>query len=246
MQDRVVIVTGGGTGIGRATALQFAEAGGWVIIVGRRAARLEEAAGASDRIVPVPGDLLQAADLERVIQTAESRWGRIDVLINNAGAFVQRPLADIDQQMVTSLFDANVVAPSLLCRAALPYLKAAHGAIVNVTSTFGHKAAPMISHYAASKAALEHLTRCWALELAPHGIRVNAVAPGPTETDILAASGLSTATIEQIKKAESEQIPLGRRGSANEIAAWIMRLADPAASWMTGQVIGIDGGLGVG
>lgn len=245
MQDRVVIITGGGTGIGRAAAIQFARAGAWVVVVGRRAAPLEETADLSDRIIPVPADLLHEADLERVIQTANSPWGRIDVLVNNAGAFIHCPLEEIQQEVVTSLFATNVLAPSLLSRAALPCLKAAQGSIVNISSTFGRKAAPMISHYAASKAALEHLTRCWALELAPHRIRVNAVAPGPTETDILASSGLPAAVIEQIKKDESERIPLGRRGTADEIAAWIVSLANPAASWVTGQVIAVDGGLDI-
>ncbi len=245
MNDLVVIITGGGTGIGRAAAIRFARAGAWVVIVGRRAAPLEETASNSDRIIPVPADLLREGELERVIQTANSRWGRIDVLVNNAGTFVQRSLEEIDQQLVTSLFATNVLAPSLLSQAALPFLKTAQGSIVNVSSTFGHKAAPTISHYAASKAALEHLTRCWALELAPHRIRVNAVAPGPTETNILVSSGLPAAAIKQIKKEESERVPLGRRGTADEIATWIVSLADPAASWVTGQVIAIDGGLGI-
>src|SRR5690606_4645676 len=96
-----------------------------------------------------------------------------------------------------------------------------------------------------SKAALEHLTRCWALELAPHRIRVNAVAPGPTETDILASSGLPATVIEKIKKDEVERVPLGRRGTADEIAAWIVSLANPAATWITGQVIAVDGGLSI-
>lgn len=245
MENQVVVITGGGTGIGRAAAIQFAQAGAWVVIVGRRAAPLEETASASDRIVPVPADILREEDLDRIVQSATSRWGRIDVLINNAGAFVQRSLEEIDQQLVTSLFAANVLAPSLLSRAALPHLKAAQGSIVNVSSTFGHKAAPLISHYAASKAALEHLTRCWALELAPYRIRVNAVAPGPTETDILASSGLPAAAIKQIKNEEAVRVPLRRRGTADEIAVWIVSLANPTANWVTGQVVAIDGGLSI-
>ena len=232
MRNRVVIVTGGGTGIGRAAAIQFAQSDAWVAVVGRRAAPLEETAKVSDRIVPIQADLTQDVDLKRVIQSINKRWSRIDVLVNNAGSFVQRSLEEIDQQLMASLFATNVLAPSLLSRAALPYLKSSQGSIVNISSTFGHKAAPRISHYAASKAAVEHLTRCWALELAPHRVRVNAVAPGPTETDILSSSGLSSTTIEQIKKDEVKQVPLGRRGTADEVAAWIVNLANPEASWI--------------
>lgn len=245
MKNRVVIVTGGGSGIGRAAAILFAHAGAWVVVVGRRGTPLEETAKASNRIIPVQADLIREDELKRVIQIIDKRWSRIDVLVNNAGAFVQRTLQEIDQQVMTSLFATNVLAPSLLSRAALPFLKSSQGSIVNISSTFGHKAAPMISHYAASKAAVEHLTRCWALELALDKVRVNAVAPGPTETDILSTSGLSPATIEQIKKDEIERVPLGRRGTADEIAAWIVSLANPDASWITGQIIAVDGGLGI-
>lgn len=103
----------------------------------------------------------------------------------------------------------------------------------------------MIAHYAASKAALEHLTRCWALELAPSGVRVNAIAPGPTETGILTQSGLSPAQIKQIKNDEAKQVPLGRRGTADEVAQWIVKLGNPSATWITGQVISVDGGLSI-
>jgi NAD(P)-dependent dehydrogenase (short-subunit alcohol dehydrogenase family) len=101
----------------------------------------------------------------------------------------------------------------------------------------------MISYYAASKAALEHLTRCWALELAPYPIRVNAVAPGPTETGILERSGLTALIVEHIEEEETERVPLGRRGTPEEVAVWIVDLANPTARWMTGQVIAMDGGL---
>jgi len=118
--------------------------------------------------------------------------------------------------------------------------------IVNVSSTFGHKAGAMLSHYGASKAALEHLTRCWAVELAPKGIRVNCIAPGPTKTSALVGMlGLSPQEAEAVEEQERTQIPLGRRGTAEEVANWIVTLAGPMADWVTGQVIGVDGGLGL-
>ncbi|HEY3145761.1 MAG TPA: SDR family oxidoreductase, partial [Dongiaceae bacterium] len=140
----------------------------------------------------------------------------------------------------------NVTGPSLLSAAALPYLAATKGSIVNVSSTFGQKPAPGLSHYAASKAALDHLTRCWALELAPQGVRVNAVAAGPTETGALTGMmGLSSEQAEAVKERERERIPLKRRGNPEEVARWIVLLADPASEWVTGQVITVDGGLGL-
>jgi NAD(P)-dependent dehydrogenase (short-subunit alcohol dehydrogenase family) len=147
---------------------------------------------------------------------------------------------------MAEIFAVNVFGPSLLATAALPHLKASRGAIVNVSSTFGHKAAAMLSHYAASKAALEHLTRCWALELAADGIRVNAVAAGPTETDFLVERmGLTGEKADEVKRQERERIPLGRRGSPDDVAKWIVSLSSPSADWITGQVLAVDGGLNI-
>lgn len=142
------------------------------------------------------------------------------------------------------IFAVNVIGPSLLATAALPHLTAARGAIVNVSSTFGHKAAAGLSHYAASKAALEHMMRCWALELAPAGVRVNAVAAGPTETEFLAERmQLSPEQVAHVKKEEAGRIPMGRRGVPEDVAPWIVALAAPDAAWVTAQVITVDGGL---
>ncbi|MGQ4430770.1 MULTISPECIES: SDR family NAD(P)-dependent oxidoreductase [unclassified Streptomyces] len=243
LTERVVIVTGAGSGIGRATAHAFADAGAHVLGVGRRRDALEETAAGHPRITPHPADLRATGTAQEVTDTAVRRWGHLDTLVNNAGATQVMPLAETTAEGIAALFDLNVTAPSLLARAALPHLRQRRGTIVNVSSTYGHRPLPGAAHYAASKAALEQLTRTWALELAADGIRVNAVAPGPTESQALTAAGLPAATVEQIKREETGRIPLGRRGEPHEIASWILRLADPATTWLTGQVLTIDGGL---
>ncbi|CAN7333910.1 SDR family NAD(P)-dependent oxidoreductase [Bosea sp. LjRoot237] len=246
LKDKVVIVTGGSSGIGRAAAVDFAELGAKVIVTARRTAALEEAASIHPNIVALVADVASAEDAARTVAKAIETWGRLDVLVNNAGAGAILPLADVTQERIASIFAVNVVGPSLLASAALPHLIATKGAIVNVSSTFGHKPAADLSHYAASKAALEHLTRCWALELAPHGIRVNAVAAGPTESGALTGMmGLSPEQAAAIKAQERDQIPLKRRGNPEEVARWIVQLAEPASAWVTGQVLAVDGGLGL-
>ncbi|WP_245997119.1 SDR family NAD(P)-dependent oxidoreductase [Streptomyces armeniacus] len=241
--DQVVIVTGAGSGIGRATAEAYAEAGAYVLGVGRRAEALDKTAAAHTGIAAFPADITEEGGPERVVRAAVERWGRLDVLVNNAGAFAVLPLAEATEDGIARILATNVTAPSLLARAALPHLKAARGAIVNVSSTYGHRPAPHAGHYAASKAALEQLTRSWAVELAPDRIRVNGVAPGPTESEALAASGLPDAAIDRIKAEEAARIPLGRRGEPAEVAAWIVRLSDSHTAWLTGQILTVDGGL---
>lgn len=244
LTDNVVVITGGSSGIGRAAALDFARGGARVVITGRRRALLDEVAAVHSNIEGLVADVAVPGDAARTIAAAIGKWGRLDVLVNNAGAGAILPLADATEAAIANIFAVNVVGPSLLTAAALPYLGAAKGAVINVSSTFGQKSGAGLSHYAASKAALEHLTRCWALELAPRSIRVKAVAAGPTESGALTGMmGLSPEQAAAVEEQERRQIPLGRRGQPEDVARWIVRLADPASDWITGQVLGVDGGL---
>lgn len=240
---RVVIVTGAGSGIGRSVAMAFADAGAAVLGTGRNEQALAELAAVHESIETICCDVTEKEAPQAIVRAAVGRWGRLDVLVNNAGVFVSMPLREVTYDRVKKILDTNVTAPSLLASAALPYLQESRGSIVNVASTFGHRPLALAGHYAASKAAIEHLTRSWALELAADGIRVNAVAPGPVDTSALSASGLSPAEVQQIKDAEAARIPLGRRGRPEELAVWVLRLADPAVEWVTGQVLTVDGGL---
>lgn len=243
-QSKVVIVTGAGAGIGRAAALEFAREGARVLVTGRRVGPLKAMSDNFPGIDFIVSDAADPENAKNTVATALHRFGRIDVVVNNAGAGALLPLEQADAKAVERIFAVNVIGPSMLATAALDALKTSRGAIVNVSSTYGRKAAANLSHYAASKAALEHLTRCWALELAPFGIRVNAVAAGPTETGFLAERmKLSPEQIDELKDNERRQIPLGRRGVPEDIGPWIVAVASAAAGWMTGQVITVDGGL---
>jgi NAD(P)-dependent dehydrogenase (short-subunit alcohol dehydrogenase family) len=159
------------------------------------------------------------------------------------GHYLRAPLPDVSDDAVADLIAIHIVAPTRLTRAALPLLKQSGGCVVNITSTYGHRPSPDSAHYGAVKAALEHLTRSWALELAPDGIRVNAVAPGPTESEVLAAAGFTAAQEDGLIAAQRELIPLRRRGEPRDVARWIAHLAGPDAAWVTGQVLTVDGGL---
>jgi NAD(P)-dependent dehydrogenase (short-subunit alcohol dehydrogenase family) len=245
LEGLAAIVTGGGSGIGRATALALADAGAIVVIAGRRPGALEGTARLRGHIRTVAANVTREADARAIVNAALDAAGRLDVLVNNAGIVAPTPVGHTDLEVAQAIWRTNVIGPSLLVEAAVGELERTRGLVVNVSSTFGRKPGPGIAQYAASKAALEHLTRSWALELAARGIRVNAVSPGPTQSEALERSGLPRDEIEQIKERERAQIPLGRRGQPEDIASVIVVLASPAARWVTGQVIGIDGGFGL-
>lgn len=244
IKDLVVVITGGGAGIGLAAAQAFASGHANVLITGRRAAKLEQVTRAEPRIASLTADASNPADARRTIDKALELWGRIDVLVNNAGAGAPMPLADTTPEHLNSIYAVNAIGPTLLAAAAVPHLVKSRGSIINVSSSLGSKAVAGFADYCASKAALEHLTRCWALELAPNGVRVNAVASGPVETDFLQERmGFSSAEAEAVKAQERSIIPLGRRGVPDDVARWIVALASRDADWVTGQVFNIDGGF---
>ncbi len=243
-KDKVAIITGGGAGIGLATARLFAAKGANVLITGRRLGALEEVAASNPNIKGFAADASDPEAAARTVAAALEHRGRLDILVNNAGGGIIQPLADANAKAISDIFAVNVIGPTLLAAVSIPHLEEAKGAIVNMSSTYGSKAAAGLSLYGASKAAIEHLTRCWALELAPKGIRVNAVASGPVETAFLRERmGLSEEQIKAVKEQERQMIPLGRRGDPDDVARWVVDLADPQKSWVTGQIIAVDGGL---
>ena len=242
-KTRTVLVTGAGSGIGRATAHAFADEGAHVVAVGRREAALVETAGHDpSRISPLVADLTAADGPETVVRTALDRHGRLDVLVNNAGIVNARSLRTYTRATVEPLLATNLLAPVLLTQAALPALEDSRGVIVNVTTSVGQRGWPGNSLYAAGKAALEVLTRSWAVELAPLGIRVAAVAPGAVDTPIGDHAGHTPEQQAAIRSWQLDHTPLGRIGRPEEVEWALARLASPRASFITGVVLAVDGG----
>ena len=245
---KAVIVTGAGSGIGRATARAFAEQGAQVLIVGRTAARLEETAQGLPGIRVLGADVTDPAAPELIVRTAMTEFGRLDVLVNNAAIVRQATPGEGSRSATEAMLGTNLLAPMYLTQAALNDLAAAKGVVINVSTSIGQRGWPMAGTelYAALKTALESLTRSWAVQFAPRGIRVAAVAPGPIATPIARHQGLTDEQATATRDALIAHVPLGRIGQPEEVAFWIVQLARPEAAYTAGVVIPVDGGAVIG
>src|SRR6266516_953218 len=244
----VVLITGALTGIGRATAVAFAKEGASIVASGRREAEgkaLEaELRSLGTEAAFIRADVRHDHEVRNLVEQTVARFGRIDAAVNAAGTEGQPgPLIDQSTESYAATFDTNVLGTLLSLKHELRVMQAqGHGSIINISSTYGHEGAAGAAVYAASKHAVEGLTKSAALEGARSGVRVNAVAPGPTETGML---NRFTGTAER-KAALAKTVPLGRVGDPAEIARAAVFLASDNASFITGQILAADGGKSAG
>jgi NAD(P)-dependent dehydrogenase (short-subunit alcohol dehydrogenase family) len=240
LTGRVALVTGAARGLGLATAERLAARGAAVAVNVRDAERAEAAARSlGERGFAVPGDLGNPADLQWIVDRTLDRFGRLDILVNNAAVALSTRFEQITEEEWRRTFEINVTAVFLLTRAVLPAMKRqGHGRIINLSSTAGKTVSTLGgAHYTASKAALQGLTRAAAKELGPYGITVNAVCPGLFDTELTREH----ATPEQLEAA-AKSFPIRRLGEAVEVADLICFLASDAAGYITGASLDINGG----
>ncbi|MFI6517015.1 SDR family NAD(P)-dependent oxidoreductase [Spirillospora sp. NPDC050679] len=242
-----VIITGGGSGIGRAAAHAFADRGARVLVVGRTEATLAETAEGRPGIRVLAADITKPDAPDTIVETALSEFGRVDVLVNNAAAGGFGSLADIDRAMVETQFETNLLAPLFLTQRALGALEETGGTVVNISTAgaLGLRSWPGNGVYGAAKAALDFLTRTWAVELAPRGVRVVGIAPGVIDTGVGVRAGMSPEAYRGFLEQMGARVPLGRVGAPEEIAWWIVLLAQPEAGYASGTVVAVDGALSV-
>jgi NAD(P)-dependent dehydrogenase (short-subunit alcohol dehydrogenase family) len=243
---RVAVITGASSGIGRAAALRLARDGFEILAVGRDERALEEVCreievnrGRAARLV---ADVTAVGAPAAIVERAVSLSGGIDALVTAAGIIASNGVAETTDEAWDVMMDVNVRAPFRLIRQAAPALAERQGAVVNVSSVAGARAFPNLAAYCVSKAAVDQLTRCAALDFAPRGVRVYAVNPGVVVTNLHRRGGMDDARYAAFLAHSKTTHPLGRPGTPEEIADLIAFLVSPSAAWMTGETISIDGG----
>lgn len=243
---QIVVVTGATSGIGRAAAARFGRDGAAVLAVGRKAPALAEVAQevnqAGGRCVPFEADVTAPDAPDAIIAKTIESFGGLTTLVNAAGIIATGTVENTGDGGWDEMLDINLRAPFRLMRAAAPHLVISRGSVVNVSSVTGLRAFPGVLAYCVSKAGMDQLTRCAALELAAKGVRVNAVNPGVVVTNLHRRSGVNEENYAAFLERSKETHPLGRAGEPHEIAELIAFLASDRAGWITGETISIDGG----
>jgi len=246
MKNKVALITGASSGIGRAAAIKFATESAQVVAVARRADRLAEVAEEIQSnggvCKTIAADVTQESSIDRVVRETVEQFGGIDVLVNAAGIIANGTIENTKLPDWDYMFNVNVRAPFYLTQRALPHLIERKGNVVNVSSVTGIRAFPNVLAYCASKAALDQMTHCMALEVASKGVRVNAVNPGVTVTMLHRTGGMNDDQYAAFLEHSKTTHPLGRVGTAEEVADLIFFLASPHAGWITGVSMPIDGG----
>jgi NAD(P)-dependent dehydrogenase (short-subunit alcohol dehydrogenase family) len=248
VQDKVAIVTGASSGIGRATAKLLAEKGALVSAVARNRELLrslgDEMPAADGGLSVIQGDLTEIDQIDRIVSETVSKFGRIDILVNAAGIIQNGSIDTTSLDDWDAMLDINLRSVFYLTQRCVPYLERTKGNVVNVSSVAGPRAFPNLLAYCVSKAGLDQLTRCCALELAQKGIRVNAVNPGVVITNLHKRGGMNDEKYAAFLEHSKSTHPLGRVGTPDEVAELICFLASDKAGWITGATYEIDGGRG--
>ncbi len=241
LANKTAIITGGGSGIGQASAKVFHKEGANVVLFGRRKHKLEETAHElGSRVLIIEGDMTLSNDLERLVQETHKKFQRIDILVNNAGLFKGAPLHEISDEEYDEMMDINIKGVFQLTRKVLPVMmEQKGGSIIHISSILGIIAVPQVAAYNVSKGALNQLNRSIAVEYGSYGIRSNSICPGLIETEMTADIMKDEALMQEWSK----DYPIGRFGKPEDVANACLFLASEESSFITGTVLPVDGGF---
>ena len=245
LDGKVAVITGGSSGIGKAIAVLYAKEGADVVIISRKEEALKEVCKLNEKKISyIVGDITKDESIKKLVDYVKKKFKKLDILVNNAGWCPVQPLKEIKISDYDKAFDLDVRALVNITIEFLPLILQAKGNIINLSTVGASHRAANLSMYLGAKGAVENFTRCWALELAKDGVRVNAIAPGAIETNIWNMTDLSLEDAKKHKKSMEQHIPCGRFGTPEEVANVALFLASNEASYVTGSIYNVDGGAG--